>query len=51
MVTPEDNDRPTAELDARYAAIVAAQECSGGEEAHEAHMAINDECPWCGASR
>lgn len=19
-------------------------------EAHEAHMAINDECPWCGAS-
>lgn len=20
--------------------------CSGGGEAHEAHLALNDECPW-----
>lgn len=23
-----------------------AANCSGGGEAHDAHMAINDECPW-----
>jgi hypothetical protein len=23
--------------------------CSGGEEAHEAHLHMNGECPWCGA--
>jgi hypothetical protein len=24
-------------------------ECPGGQEAHDAHMALNGECPWCGA--
>ena len=25
--------------------------CPGGAEAHEAHLDMNDECPWCGATR
>lgn len=29
----------------------AAASCSGGVEAHEAHMELNDECPWCGVHR
>jgi hypothetical protein len=24
--------------------------CSGGAEAHEAHMQLNGECPWCGGA-
>lgn len=23
--------------------------CTGGPEAHAAHMELNGECPWCGA--
>jgi hypothetical protein len=26
----------------------AQRACGGGQEAHEAHMALNGECPWCG---
>jgi len=25
-----------------------AQPCSGGREAHQAHLMLNGECPWCG---
>ena len=25
--------------------------CEGGQEAHQAHLEINDECPWCGYHR
>lgn len=28
-----------------------ARECEGGMEAHGEHLAMNGECPWCGASR
>jgi hypothetical protein len=28
---------------------VLFEECSGGQEAHEAHMELNGECPWCSA--
>jgi hypothetical protein len=24
-----------------------SQNCSGGGEAHEAHMEMNGDCPWC----
>ncbi len=27
----------------------AIDACSGGEDAHLAHLDMNDECPWCGA--
>lgn len=26
-----------------------ARGCSGGWEAHEAHMELNGDCPWCGS--
>lgn len=25
-----------------------AETCSGGYEAHMAHLELNGECPWCG---
>jgi len=25
-----------------------AEKCSGGAEAHFAHIELNGECPWCG---
>lgn len=25
-----------------------ADQCPGGWEAHEAHLDLNGECPWCG---
>jgi hypothetical protein len=28
---------------------VARDACTGGEEAHVAHLNMNGECPWCGA--
>jgi hypothetical protein len=29
--------------------VQVAWTCPGGWEAHEAHLDLNDECPWCGA--
>jgi len=28
---------------------LGAAKCSGGWEAHEAHMDMNGDCPWCGS--
>jgi hypothetical protein len=27
---------------------MSEEACPGGWEAHQAHLALNGECPWCG---
>jgi len=29
--------------------VIRQSGCPGGQEAHEAHLRLNGECPWCGA--
>lgn len=49
--TQADKDRAARlpQMVANDAAAAAA--CSGGEEAHYAHLDLNDECPWCGMAQ